>query len=114
MENKDLILFREDLCKRYSQGRKSVSEKETDDLLRCFLEYFSKGALKTKGYAYELPLLGKMYKPFDIEDLENEERDTRMIDFYYLSPGRRDFKYGKKGITELYDKMELQRNQNAK
>lgn len=114
MEN-DLICFREDLVKRYSQGRKNVSEKETDDLLRCFLEYLSKDMLKTDGYAYKFPsYLGKLYKPTNIHELEDEygERDIRMLDVYYLSHKHLRL-YHDKHPTEEYDKMELQRNQNA-
>ena len=66
MENKetDGILYKEDLIKRYAEGRKALSERDVADLLNCLVMYLKESAnnIHSPHYAFEIPQIGFLYR----------------------------------------------------
>lgn len=106
-EYNDLIYYKKDLCKAYSENRKNVTEEDAEDLLNCFFGYLeAETKKKDSGYVYEIPCFGNLYRT----PTETEETDAYLDKCYYEKTGL--FTLDKPSIFKNETKEEVQRRQN--
>lgn len=118
----DLIYYKEDIIKAYSEKRKNLSKEEVEDLLRCLTLFLETEFKKPKFTAYEIPNIGFLHKKVDLSKLEVMNKnilkeDNEFIESLYLDTTFSPIIMRKDMVENYYSeitKQELQAIQNNK
>jgi hypothetical protein len=116
----ELIYYKEDVAKAYSDKRKNLTEEDAKELLRCITGYIQK---QKDCETIDIPRIGELYKkkqPFSEDSVRKfttrfTKYDEEFINVAYKKVSELDFLYEPTKVEKYYEgysKMDLQEYQN--